>query len=295
MLLATFQPEDPFAKPVDAHATERAERYRPFAEMLGDEPIFCIPARSADEFALRCSLATPNKPEVCYIVDTDDFIRFDSLNWNNLIMGSDPSLSFDDVLVCEDERFSEYVIGKSNLKKPLVRENISEFMGMDAESFEDAHLADLLDAIDVYASRLFDGAILGDYRESPFAMQRCIYGKFCAFYASVFWQGLVGSGEIEWHTTAPFFPDYFDLQSLKDWDDFGQLLRSMNNLQRHIDHETYLKMLELFESAVASNRISLLNKAAGGRNNPCPCGSGKKLKQCCLKRPFAFYPWENVH
>lgn len=21
-----------------------------------------------------------------------------------------------------------------------------------------------------------------------------------------------------------------------------------------------------------------------GRNDPCPCGSGKKYKQCCLKR-----------
>lgn len=22
-----------------------------------------------------------------------------------------------------------------------------------------------------------------------------------------------------------------------------------------------------------------------GRNDPCPCGSGKKYKQCCLKKP----------
>lgn len=27
------------------------------------------------------------------------------------------------------------------------------------------------------------------------------------------------------------------------------------------------------------------NKA--GRNDPCPCGSGKKYKQCCMKHPEA--------
>lgn len=25
-------------------------------------------------------------------------------------------------------------------------------------------------------------------------------------------------------------------------------------------------------------------KAEPGRNDPCPCGSGKKYKQCCLKK-----------
>lgn len=25
-------------------------------------------------------------------------------------------------------------------------------------------------------------------------------------------------------------------------------------------------------------------KAEPGRNDPCPCGSGKKFKQCCLKK-----------
>lgn len=25
-------------------------------------------------------------------------------------------------------------------------------------------------------------------------------------------------------------------------------------------------------------------EAEPGRNDPCPCGSGKKYKQCCLKR-----------
>lgn len=33
-------------------------------------------------------------------------------------------------------------------------------------------------------------------------------------------------------------------------------------------------------------RITEAEKTKGhvGRNSPCPCGSGKKLKYCCLKR-----------
>lgn len=30
----------------------------------------------------------------------------------------------------------------------------------------------------------------------------------------------------------------------------------------------------------------IMNPPAVGRNAPCPCGSGKKFKQCCLKNPI---------
>ncbi|HEX76880.1 MAG TPA: hypothetical protein G4O03_00455 [Dehalococcoidia bacterium] len=26
-----------------------------------------------------------------------------------------------------------------------------------------------------------------------------------------------------------------------------------------------------------------------GRNDPCPCGSGKKYKKCCMGSDFGFY------
>jgi hypothetical protein len=39
---------------------------------------------------------------------------------------------------------------------------------------------------------------------------------------------------------------------------------------------------------VASNKqIHVMNKAR--RNDPCPCGSGKKFKKCCLPREEAAY------
>jgi uncharacterized protein YecA (UPF0149 family) len=36
-------------------------------------------------------------------------------------------------------------------------------------------------------------------------------------------------------------------------------------------------------SNLASLAHSIVSKKVG-RNDPCPCGSGKKYKKCCLKR-----------
>jgi len=37
------------------------------------------------------------------------------------------------------------------------------------------------------------------------------------------------------------------------------------------------------ESAAAAKKPSRRAEAKVGRNDPCPCGSGKKYKQCCLR------------
>jgi uncharacterized protein len=40
--------------------------------------------------------------------------------------------------------------------------------------------------------------------------------------------------------------------------------------------------LELFRQALARGRIPIRRAPEVGRNDPCPCGSGKKFKKCCL-------------
>ncbi len=32
-----------------------------------------------------------------------------------------------------------------------------------------------------------------------------------------------------------------------------------------------------------SNQVYIRKGSKTGRNDPCPCGSGKKYKKCCLK------------
>jgi hypothetical protein len=36
---------------------------------------------------------------------------------------------------------------------------------------------------------------------------------------------------------------------------------------------------------LVGQRRALTSPVTVGRNSPCPCGSGKKFKQCCMKRP----------
>jgi len=37
-----------------------------------------------------------------------------------------------------------------------------------------------------------------------------------------------------------------------------------------------------------NNLINSIHYGKTGRNDPCPCGSGKKYKHCCLKKIIAF-------
>lgn len=48
----------------------------------------------------------------------------------------------------------------------------------------------------------------------------------------------------------------------------------------NINNKTYLKPLsnEVFDSRI------VVNKEKTGRNDPCPCGSGKKYKKCCIDK-----------
>ena len=46
-----------------------------------------------------------------------------------------------------------------------------------------------------------------------------------------------------------------------------------------------LQKLEVIAETLRQRRIERVQKEDGkiGRNAPCPCGSGKKYKKCCLR------------
>ena len=48
-------------------------------------------------------------------------------------------------------------------------------------------------------------------------------------------------------------------------------------------HEIYEKF-EKPDVKLLPKKTSEMNKEKVGRNDPCPCGSGKKYKKCCLER-----------
>lgn len=54
-----------------------------------------------------------------------------------------------------------------------------------------------------------------------------------------------------------------------------------SELYAHLDEEFYREMdLDMRQPAV-SNKV--------GRNEPCPCGSGKKYKKCCIDKPLTLH------
>lgn len=52
---------------------------------------------------------------------------------------------------------------------------------------------------------------------------------------------------------------------------------------REIMGEIFILPLDVARELFVSERPAPLQKAPAGRNNPCPCGSSKKFKKCCLK------------
>lgn len=116
MLLATYQPKE-------SQSSRQNQQYDCFRDKLGGEyPVFCFPARSADEFRFRSLLAAPCKPECLIFFDTDDYVRFDAVTWNNILtlprdacFDGKFAAMFDDV----DERFSEYMVPQSRLKEKI--------------------------------------------------------------------------------------------------------------------------------------------------------------------------------
>lgn len=128
MLLATYQPKE-------ARSEHQNHQYDCFRDKLGGEyPVFCFPARTADEFRFRSLLAAPCKPECLIFFDTDDYVRFDAVTWNNILTlprdtdfyGKFESM-FDDV----DERFSEYVVPQSRLKEKIEVIDIKQLIEED--------------------------------------------------------------------------------------------------------------------------------------------------------------------
>jgi uncharacterized protein YecA (UPF0149 family) len=64
-----------------------------------------------------------------------------------------------------------------------------------------------------------------------------------------------------------------------------------DRFERHYDRrreeeERHRKMLPGEDDEPLPTPVEPIKNVSGepGRNDPCPCGSGKKYKQCCLKK-----------
>ncbi|MFT7005590.1 MAG: hypothetical protein ACJAXJ_000088 [Colwellia sp.] len=64
-----------------------------------------------------------------------------------------------------------------------------------------------------------------------------------------------------------------DNMSNEDFDDFDSLMAEGG----------FLANILYDENTILENSVSVSSLTLAGRNDPCPCGSGKKYKKCCLK------------
>lgn len=91
-----------------------------------------------------------------------------------------------------------------------------------------------------------------------------------------------------------FIDDIFDYDNTFDkFEPIEDIVKSMawwacfTNVNKRIDEK---QIEEKFNKFVDEQYDKLINKV--GRNEPCPCGSGKKYKKCCLINDEKFLPYQ---
>lgn len=81
--------------------------------------------------------------------------------------------------------------------------------------------------------------------------------------------------------------DLIPAATLAKFDALGDVKDTMRRDLLKVVAETHDCFLKYRREALASHRHAPARAARVGRNEPCPCGSGKKYKRCCLAKSVA--------
>lgn len=292
MLLATYQPKE-------AMSEHQNHQYDCFRDKLGGEyPVFCFPARSADEFRFRSLLAAPCKPECLIFFDTDDYVRFDAVTWNNILTlprdtdfyGKFESM-FDDV----DERFSEYVVPQSRLKEKIEVIDIKQLIeedtfGCKSQDGEAVDVGTQMVSLNQDAAR----KMVRDNMPKTKNVRRndlsaMLYQTAFIYYLGGFMWNVISDKVISVVDLFPFTWCNDSESSRMDWMKFQELRGKIFDTDNGGSHDEYLEMCDALIQSVGAERSMFLSRFK--RNDPCPCGSGKKLKKCHGLKPVELFPF----
>lgn len=292
MLLATSQPKE-------AMSEHQNHQYDCFRDKLGGEyPVFCFPARSADEFRFRSLLAAPCKPECLIFFDTDDYVRFDAVTWNNILTlprdtdfyGKFESM-FDDV----DERFSEYVVPQSRLKEKIEVIDIKQLIeedtfGCKSQDGEAVDVGTQMVSLNQDAAR----KMVRDNMPKTKNVRRndlsaMLYQTAFIYYLGGFMWNVISDKVISVVDLFPFTWCNDSESSRMDWMRFQELRGKIFDTDNGGSHDEYLEMCDALIQSVGAERSMFLSRFK--RNDPCPCGSGKKLKKCHGLKPVELFPF----
>lgn len=291
MLLATYQPKE-------AKAEHQIQQYDCFRDKLGGEyPVFCFPAQTADEFRFRSLLAAPCKPECLIFFDTDDYVRFDAVTWNNILtlprdacFDGKFAAMFDDV----DERFSEYVVPRSRLKEKIdvidIKRLIEEdTFGCKSQGGEAVDVGTQMVSLNQDAAR----KMVCDNMPKTKNVRRndlsaMLYQTAFVYYLGGFMWNVINDRVISIVDLLPFIWCHDNESSRISWMRFQELREKIFDTGDGGSHDEYLEMCDALIQSVGAERSMFLSRFK--RNDPCPCGSGKKLKRCHGLKPVELFP-----
>lgn len=292
MLLATYQPKE-------ARSEHHNHQYDCFRDKLGGEyPVFCFPARTADEFQFRSLLAAPCKPECLIFFDTDDYVRFDAVTWNNILtlprdMDFDGKFAamFDDV----DERFSEYVVPQSRLKdqieviniKQLIEEDIFGCKSQDGGA--DDVGTQMVSLNQDAARKMVRDNMPKTKKVGRNDLTAMLYQTAFVYYLGGFMWNVINDKVISLVDLLPFMWCHDNELSRMNWMRFQKLREKIFDTDDGGSHDEYLEMCDALVQSVGAEHSMFLSKFK--RNGPCPCGSGKKLKRCHGLKPVELFPF----
>ena len=292
MLLATYQPKE-------AMSEHQNHQYDCFRDKLGGEyPVFCFPARTADEFRFRSLLAAPCKPECLIFFDTDDYVRFDAVTWNNILtlprdacFDGKFAAMFDDV----DERFSEYVVPRSRLKEKIdvidIKRLIEEdTFGCKSQGGEAVDVGTQMVSLNQDAAR----KMVRDNMPKTKNVRRndlsaMLYQTAFVYYLGGFMWNVINDRVISIVDLLPFTWCHDSESSRINWMRFQELREKIFDTNNGGSHDEYLEMCDALIQSVGAERSMFLSRFK--RNDPCPCGSGKKLKRCHGLKPVELFPF----
>lgn len=291
MLLATYQPYVPMPE----HRNDQYECFR--GKLDGEYPVFCFPARSSDEFRFRSLLASPIKPERLILIDTDEYVRFDAVEWNRILSLSRDGGEFEErfagMFNGVDERFSEYVVKPHELDSSVDEVDIKrlieaeDFAFVEDESYRQMLLAAQESARAMVGNSLESGE---DDNARDFDIPSIVrLNAFVMFLGGFTYNAMVGK-PTNLFDAIPFLPDRVNNSSLDAWHEFNELRYLVYDTAEGGNHRDYIAMADALTMAVGIERQNMLSRRIG-RNAPCPCMSGRKYKSCHGKKPVDIYPF----
>ena len=267
MILATYQPIQ--KRPFDEIQSNKSD-------ILGYNPIWCVSAETLEEFICQSYFCAPNCGEELIFFETENYDTVDKCAWYNAIKENINNL--DPSWINSDCKFKEYVVEKI--------ENVIFRMPMDIRDW-DLTVGDfepinpILKEIINHTRQTQDNFQFYDSQgriqtlsnvKSPRAYQIYIALNIEFGLLPIIHSIVIKKDPVDFMR---FHGNQIKLLPIKskfmEW--------NLNDCSENGFAKVVNEFYSLFDKSFAITQRKRQGKI--GRNEPCPCGSGKKWKKCC--------------